>query len=112
YATAHARLARLHAVRELAADRDALTSRCRDAAPDLAEVLDEPSAPVWDERIPQLPDAWDWARTGAWILEQDSTDSIVLQAQIGAIESRLRGDIEVLAAPRAWHHALSPSALT
>lgn len=113
YATAHARLARLHAVRQLAADRDALTSRCRDAAPDLAaEVLAEPSASMWDERIPHLPDAWDWARTGAWILEQDSTDSNVLQAQINAIEARLRRDIELLAATRAWDHALSPARLT
>lgn len=113
YATAHARLARLHAVRELAADRDALTSRCRDAAPDLAaKVLAEPFTPVWDERIPHLSQAWDWARTGAWILEQDSADSNVLQAQIAVIETRLRRDIEVLAATRAWDHALSPSRLT
>jgi very-short-patch-repair endonuclease len=113
YATAHARLARLHAVRGLAADRDALTSRCRTSAPDLAtQVIGEPSATVWDERIPHLAEAWNWARTGAWILEQDSTDSNVLQAQIGAIETRLRRDIEVLAATRAWDHALSPTRLT
>lgn len=113
YAAAHARLTRLHAVLQMAGERDALTSHVRQAASDLAErVVADPASPDWDDSIPNLPAAWDWARTGAWILQQDTTDTNVLQAQIDTIESKLRRDIEVLAATRAWDHALSPTRLT
>ena len=113
YAAEHARLLRLLDVRSLAAERDELTRTVRDTAPDLVDaVTADPHAAVWDERITTLPAAWDWARTGAWILEQDTTDTNVLQAQIGHIEGRLRREVEVLAATRAWKHAVSPSRLT
>jgi len=113
YSAAHARLVRLYEVRAMTADRSALTNKIREAAPDLADgVLADPAETAWDDRIPNLPSAWDWARTGAWILEQETTDTNVLQAQVGAIETRLRRAIEVLAATRAWDHAVSPTRLT
>ncbi len=113
YAAAYHRLARLYSVRDIAGERDALTSQLRRAAPDLVEeVLSDPTAPAWDFRIPNLPQAWDWARSGAWILKQDTTDTNILQAQVDAIETSLRREIEIVAASRAWDHALSPTRLT
>ncbi|MGO4598509.1 AAA domain-containing protein [Terrabacter sp. 2RAF25] len=113
YAAEHARLLRLHSVRELSAERDRLTATVRHAAPDLAHaVTANPGDPIWDARISNMPAAWDWARTGVWILAQDSTDTNVLQAQIGHLEVRLRREVEVLAATRAWNHAVSPTRLT
>jgi very-short-patch-repair endonuclease len=113
YSAARARLVRLYEVRAMTADRSALTNKIREVAPDVADgVLADPAETAWDDRIPNLPSAWDWARTGAWILEQETTDTNVLQAQVGAIETRLRRVIEVLAATRAWDHAVSPTRLT
>ncbi len=113
YAGAHGRLTRLQEVRALIADRDALTSRVRAAAPDLAAaVLADPGDRLWDQRVPNLPRAWDWLRTCAWILRQDTTDVNVLQTKIGVLDGRLRRSVEVVASTRAWDHALAPDRLT
>ncbi|MDQ1482342.1 MAG: hypothetical protein QOF35_418 [Actinomycetota bacterium] len=110
YTSVYLRLIRLHEVRAMTADRRALTDQVRQAAPNLADaVLVNPAEPAWDERIPSLPSAWDWGCTGAWILEQESSDTEILQAQIDAIETRLHRVCEVLAASRAWDDAVSPA---
>jgi hypothetical protein len=113
YAAAHNRLVRLHAVRAQVADRDSLTARLRASAPELVDaVISSPSDPRWDRCAASFVEAWDWARTGAWVLEQDTVDTNVLQAQITAVESRIRRQVEMLAATRAWRHALAPTRLT
>ncbi len=113
YAAAHARTGRLHAVRDLAAERDRLTRQVALGTKALADaVAADPFDQVWDERVPQLAAAWDWARTGAWILAQATDDTNDLQRQISALEDQLRRDVEALAATRAWSHAVSPTRLT
>lgn len=113
YADAWARLDRLHRVRDVTAERDALTARVVDVARDLAAaVTAEPTSLNWDSRITSLGDAWLWACTGAWILAQDATDTNVVQAQITSLEVRIRRETEVLAATRAWAHAVSSERLT
>lgn len=113
YVRAHERIRRLHTVRDLVRERFAHSIAMRNHAPYLAEAVHtEPNDNQWDSRIADLPAAWDWARTGAWILEQDATDTNDLQAQIGVIETQLRAQIEELAATRAWAHAVSPDRLT
>lgn len=113
YAAAFARVQRLYAVRDLAADRDSLTARVTSAAPDLAATVTAgPHEKQWTDQVPALPQAWAWASTGSWILDQDATDTNVLQAQINSLEVRIRRECEVLAATRAWAHAVSPDRLT
>ena len=84
YAAAYARLPGSTMSANSPHERDQLTDDVFAAAPDLAQaVLTDPFEGVWDARVPSLPEAWDWAATGAWILAQDTTDTNVLQAQIG-----------------------------
>ena len=112
YAQAHARLSRLHGVRGLVVRREDLAQRLT-SAPDLrAAIADSPQDEVWDERLARFEAAWAWASTGAWILEQDTTDTNALQAQINVLEARIRREVETLAATRAWTHAVSPGRLT
>src|SRR5205814_2444698 len=100
-------------VRTQVADRDSLTARLRASAPELVgAVISSPSDPRWDRCAASFVEAWDWARTGAWVLEQDTVDTNVLQAQITAVESSIRRQVEMLAATRAWRHALAPTRLT
>ena len=113
YAAAHARTVRLHAVRATTAERDHLTRTIAESARTLADaVLADPFDGQWDDRVPGISRAWDWARTGAWILAQTTEDLNVLQLQIRTLEDQLRRDVEVLAATRAWAHAVSPQRLT
>lgn len=107
YGAAHARMLRLHSVRQRVAEREALTARVAAVAPSLAQaVTADPDDDRWTERLPALVSAWDWARTGAWILGQDTEDANALQQRIDAVEGSLRDEIERLAGVRAWGHAL------
>nr|WP_246401650.1 AAA domain-containing protein [Jiangella mangrovi] len=112
YSRGYARLSRLNAVRALATRRDELGAKLS-AAPDLRECLLRSAAErIWDDRLPRFEAAWMWAATGAWILQQDTTDANALQAQIGVYEGRIRREVETLAATRAWSHAVSTERLT
>jgi len=71
-----------------------------------------PNDEIWARKLGSLNAAWEWERTGQWILGQVTTDINVLQRQLDSIEVRLRKDVELLAAERAWGHAVSPSRLT
>ena len=112
YATAWRRLVRLHEVREIAARRDALGSRLKALAPSLFEaIIADPAGMEWDERLAAFNEAWRWASTATWIREQSDVDINVVQHEINQIETRIRGQVETLAATRAWNHAVSPDRL-
>ncbi len=110
YAVAHKRLERLHEVRRLVLRRESLAakvpSRLRTA------VESGTSESTWDDRLASFEDAWAWAAAGAWVLDQGAVDVNALQAAIGLTEQRIRGEVEQLAATRAWGHAVSPDRLT
>jgi very-short-patch-repair endonuclease len=110
YAVAHQRLERLHQVRRLVARREELAApvpvRLRTAVESTA------AESTWDDRLAAFGDAWAWAAAGAWVLEQGAVDVNALQAEIGLTEQRIRGQVEELAATRAWGHAVSPDRLT
>lgn len=113
YAAAHRRTRRLHTVRRMVAERDALTGRVAAAAPRLADaVVSTPSDETWTARLPVLAQAWDWARTGAWIRAQGTQDPNELLRGLDETDESLRHEIERLAATRAWGHALAPDRLT
>ncbi|HWM04043.1 MAG TPA: AAA domain-containing protein, partial [Actinophytocola sp.] len=110
YAVAHKRLDRLHEVRRLVLRRDELAARL---SPRLrAAVESTVTESIWDDRLAGFTDAWAWAATGAWVLEQGAADVNALQAEIGLTEQRIRHEVETLAATRAWGHAVSPDRLT
>jgi very-short-patch-repair endonuclease len=112
YRRGYTRLARLHQVRALAARREQLAEML-DAAPELrTSVLQTVEDRSWDTRLARFQAAWTWAATGAWILQQETTDANALQAQISVYEGRIRREVESLAATRAWSHAVSPDRLT
>jgi hypothetical protein len=110
YAVAYRRIERLHEVRELTARRDELGDRLAAAAPRLRTAI-ERSSSDWPG-LATFTEAWSWAATGAWVLVQGVTDVNALQSEIGLTETRIRSEVERLAATRAWRHAVSPDRLT
>lgn len=113
YAQAHARMERLEQVRRLQARRDELGAELLQAAPDLHEAITEaPNDPAWEERLATFAEAWDWAATAAWVLQQDTADGNALQAEVAFTEERIRREVETLSATRAWSYAVAPSRLT
>jgi very-short-patch-repair endonuclease len=113
YAAAYLRLGRLHDVRRTAQRRDGLAEHLNDAAPALRQAIAETTTDDrWDGRLAGFSRAWKWAATGTWLRERDADDVNVLQAEISLTEERIRQQVEMLAATRAWSHAVSPQRLT
>lgn len=113
YARWHARAMELHSVaRDL--DRLAqLNAQVEAAAPNLAAaVTADPHLPQWRDRLSRLAAATAWNSTGHWVLEQESIDANQVQDQITRVEERLQSNAEVVAAMRAWNHAVGPERLT
>lgn len=112
YAAAHARLWRLHQVRQLASRRDELGRRLADAAPALFRAIaGQPADDGWETRLGGFAAAWTWESANAWVLEQDSEDVNALQDEVNRVEGWIRDQVEILAARRAWDHAASPERL-
>ncbi|WP_186525915.1 AAA domain-containing protein [Leekyejoonella antrihumi] len=113
YARAYARHQKLHEVKALVQQRDQLTARLKSTAPALAAaVIDTAPDIAWSERFSELGAAWTWGNIGAWILARDDVDSNVAQAKITVIEQRLREKAELIAALRAWKHAVGEDRIT
>lgn len=113
FARARSRLVRLHEVKKLLAERDALTARVAGPASRLASaVVDTVSEPQWTDRLARFEEAWGWGSVGAWIIAQDTTDVNDLQAQISTVEAQLRERAERVAALRAWNQAVASDRLT
>ncbi|OLF15429.1 AAA domain-containing protein [Actinophytocola xanthii] len=111
YATAYRRIERLHEVRDLTARREELGGRLGAVAPRLRTAV-ERSPVEWGERLASFDRAWSWASARAWVLTRGATDVNALQSEVGLTEERIRGEVERLAATRAWRHAVSPDRLT
>lgn len=114
YVSARERLTHLATVAELVVDRDRIRGELDRCAPDLAAaVADDPAAAEWDARLPGYAHAWQWELTGRWILSQDSQDDPnALKIRLNALERQIRSEVELLAAERAWGHAVAPDRLT
>lgn len=113
YATAWAHLDHLETIAAMLLERGDLAADLWDQAPRLAQaVTDTPDDDVWDTRLTRLEQAWGWASTGAWITAQKSLDDKSLQGEIKLIEQRILTNAEIVAAQRAWSHAVGPDRLT
>ncbi len=109
YAVAHHRLERLWSVRGMVQRRDELAERLSVAAPGLRDAVEvDPFDSGWQDRLATFDLAWAWAASGAWVRSQESPDINALQAELNRIDDRIRGHVEVVAATRAWGHAVSP----
>ncbi|WP_040927849.1 AAA domain-containing protein [Saccharomonospora azurea] len=112
YGVAHARLARLWAIREQASRRDDLGRRLASAVPGLFRaVAAAPEDATWTGRLERFESAWAWAATRSWVRTQESLDVNALQQRTGRIDDRIRRQVETLAARRAWDYAASPERL-
>jgi hypothetical protein len=112
YVAAFLRLSRLWRVRELIRRRDELGALLAAAAPGLAEAVRvNPTDTAWRQRLAGFEGAWAWAAVGSWVREQEAVDVNALQAAVSRAEERIREQIAVLAARRAWDYAASPDRL-
>ena len=120
YAAGYRRLERLDEVRQLTARRDALAGRLpsalraavEQAAVVQAAVVQAAADPMWTDRIDGFEHAWAWAAASTWIRQRGDVDVNALQAELTSTERRIREQVEILAATRAWGHAVSPDRLT
>lgn len=111
--SARIRLEHLHRVADTVAERNRINSELAASAPRLREaVAADPSASEWDERLQTYADAWRWEMTRRWILAQDNEDVNALKVKLNDIDRQIRGEVERLAAERAWAHAVAPGRLT
>lgn len=113
YAATYRRLEHLHAVARSVADRERIGAELRQSAPELASAIAaDPAAEIWDSRLKSYEDAWRWEMTRRWILAQDTEDPNALKIRLNDVEQRIRQEVELLAAERAWGHAVSPDRIT
>lgn len=113
YRVSQDRLAEVTRARDMVVRREELVARLRRDAPGLlAAILAEPSNPHWAGWIPRFEDAWAWARARAWVAGLDGVDVNALQAQVNDLETAIRSEVELIAATRAWSHAVSAERIT
>lgn len=106
-------LEHLHRVAGTVAERNRIHAGLIGSAPRIAEAIHEdPAAIEWDERLATYAEAWHWQQTSRWILAQDDEDVNALKLRLNDIDSRIRSEVEKLAAERAWGHAVAPGRLT
>lgn len=113
YDRAHRRLDRLHHVRAELGERDTAARLLRAAAPGLHDaVVAAPQDPVWDARLPDFEQAWNRAVAATWIRGHGAPAANAIQREIAGVDDRIREHVQLLAAERAWSHAVSPQRLT
>ncbi|GAA2519654.1 AAA domain-containing protein [Winogradskya humida] len=113
YAAAANRIVRLAEVRALVTHRDELAATLGYRSPALRDAIASTAADrVWDKRLANWHEAWDWAVTGKWLLRQRPADINRLQTEAAETETAIRGHVEQLAAARAWRHACAPDRIT
>jgi very-short-patch-repair endonuclease len=113
FADACRTLTRLWQVREQVGRRDQLAATLRRTAPGLQQLVEaDPHDGIWPERLASFQEAWNWSATRAWVAQQEAIDVNSAQLEISAIEQQIRGEVEAIAARRAWDHAASPERLS
>ncbi|GLY53039.1 hypothetical protein Lesp01_66950 [Lentzea sp. NBRC 102530] len=113
YAVAHHRLVRLTDVARMARHRDEIATIMGQRLPNVYEaVAAQPRDPAWIPRLAAWDATWAWAVARVWVLERGSEDVNALQAEVLRAEEQVRREVELLAAERAWGHAVSPERLS
>ncbi|MDQ6849685.1 MAG: AAA family ATPase, partial [Actinomycetota bacterium] len=113
YSSAIARLHRLTDVRRAVGRRDELGDRLAAHAPLLCTAITgSPHDEDWSTRIDAFTEAWTWTAASAWIRERKALDVNALQAEVTWLEQEIRAEVEILAAMRAWNHAVASDRLS
>ncbi|MGH3571128.1 MAG: DEAD/DEAH box helicase [Pseudonocardiaceae bacterium] len=113
YASDYRRFERLVEVRRLVARRDQLGARLRTGAPRLhAALTTHPETPGWPDWLARFSQAWAWAAASTFVRSRKALDVNAVQAELTRLEVEIRSHVEVLAATRAWNHALAADRLT
>ncbi|WP_432560411.1 AAA domain-containing protein [Granulicoccus sp. GXG6511] len=113
YARAHQRILRLEIVSLKLDRREDLTTRISTAAPNLAGAVQATAGDDgWLTRLSALAAAFRWGSVGAWVLAQEQVDANAIQAKIAVLDQHLRDSAELIAAERAWDHAVGTGRLT
>jgi very-short-patch-repair endonuclease len=113
YFSAMTRLHRLSDVRRAVGRRDELGDRLAAHAPLLCSAITgSPHDGDWTTRIDAFTEAWTWAAAGTWIRERKALDVNALQAEVTLLEQEIRTEVEILAATRAWNHAVGADRLS
>jgi very-short-patch-repair endonuclease len=113
YSAAITRLHRLTDVRKALARRDELGDRLAVYAPLLhAAITSTPHDDTWTTRLATFTQAWTWATTRTWLQQRKALDVNALQKQVTQLEDDIHAQVEILAATRAWNHAVAPDRLS
>jgi len=94
----------LHAARSRAMRRQDRLLQLGTTAPRLRASLESDFAnSIWDERLPQIERAWNWAIARSWLNKWNTSDDADnLERQITQTEEDARRATETVAATRAW----------
>ncbi len=89
--------------------RDQLLQRLGESAPSVAEALrDGHPSPVWDERLSNFVEAWNWARADSWLRRlADPGEQQRLSDNLYGQCKRVQSSVASLAAAKAWCFCLS-----
>ena len=113
YSSAVTRLHRLTDVLKAVGRRDELGDRLAAHAPLLyAAITGSPHDEDWTTRIDAFTEAWTWTAVSTWIQERKTLDINALQTEVTRLEQEIRAEVEILAATRAWNHAVAPDRLS
>jgi very-short-patch-repair endonuclease len=99
---------RLHTVKPLVAERDALLSRLRNVAPRWADRLQERTAPHDKGHVPgDLEAAWIYRQLYDTLVQRDRLDAQNLQGEVDRVRDRLRPVTLELIDSTAWGQQLA-----
>lgn len=86
--------------------RRALLARLECSAPSLVQELKNSAQdPVWDQRLGQFVDAWNWARARAWLERlSDPREDARLRYALDQEREQIRTLLQEIAAGKAWGH--------
>lgn len=111
YQRAYARLTELTALRVRYGRRTDLDIRMAQWPRLRAAIAATAAAPIWDTRLADLEQAWDWAMLGAWLAGLGDEPANDLFDQLDDIEAGLRAEATRLAVVKAWDRAVAPDRL-
>lgn len=114
YAAAYRTNTELLGQRTTDGERIRLRERVEDISPLLAADLadaDSATDDEWERRFAGLDDALQWARTEAWLADQQPLDDRAARQRVALLDAEITHSVSRLAGERAWSHALAPDRL-
>jgi very-short-patch-repair endonuclease len=93
----------LHKKAERVNQKRLVIGKLAETAPNLAGHLARCNeAPLWAERLNQLPQAWAWAQANTWLNDFLSADIDSLERHSKRLDEEIRNDLADLASVKAW----------